>query len=117
MCESERENGGAVGGEGKRIERALSVEAESPEIRIARAKEPLFRAKCIELCLRPGGLTVYDAINEVAEIVGISPVTARRYLAKLTSPAGPLKIGEGPRGHQLILLREEYWEQLGSGSG
>lgn len=92
-----------------RVERQLNVQHESPEMRVNREKEPLYRAKCVELALRPGGLTVDQALHEVAEIVQISPVTARRYLKKITSNAGPLMLGEGPRGHQRLLIRESYW--------
>jgi hypothetical protein len=105
VCEREDP---AVGDE-LRVERQLSVMDESPEMRVNREKEPLFRAKCIELVLRPEGLTVDQAINEVAEIEQISTVTARRYLKKMTSRAGPLVVGEGPRGHQRLFPRESYW--------
>jgi hypothetical protein len=99
-----------LGGEdGVRVERQLDVAHESPEMQVNREKEPLFRRTCIELVLRPRGLTVDEAVNEGAERVGISPVTARRYLKKMTSEAGPLVVGEGPRGHQRLLLRESYW--------
>jgi hypothetical protein len=117
----ERNNGGATVkrsvcvsdslavGDEPRIEKQLSVANESPEMQVNREKEPLFRSKCIELSLRPEGLRVDQAVHEVAEIVQISPVTARRYLKKMTSKAGPLMLGEGPRGHQRLLLRESYW--------
>ncbi|MGB9022616.1 MAG: HNH endonuclease signature motif containing protein [Candidatus Bathyarchaeia archaeon] len=98
----------AVGDE-LRVERQLSVVNESPEMRVNREKEPMFRVKCINLVLRPEGLTVDQALHEVPEIVQISPVTAGRYLKKMTSEAGPLVVGEGPRGHQRLLLRESYW--------
>jgi len=107
---SERESVGGV--EAVRDERMLAVGGESAELRINREKESLYRCTAIELVLRPGGLTVYQAINEVAEMVAISPTTARRYLAKMVSRAGPLKIGEGKRGHQILLLREETWEKI-----
>jgi len=98
--------------EGRRSERMLDVYHESPELRISREKEPEFRRKCLECVLRPEGLTVHQAIYELAEEIQISPITCRRYLEKLTSAAGPLKVGEeGPRGHQVLLLREEYWEK------
>jgi len=103
----EREN--LAGGDDVRVERQVSVVDESPEMRVNREKEPLFRSRCIELSLRQSGLTLDQALHEVSEIVRISPVTARRYLKKMTSRAGPLVLGEGPRGHQRLLLRESYW--------
>ena len=105
VCERES----LASGDESRMERQLSVADESPEMRVNREKEPLFRSKCIDSVLRPEGLTVDQALHEVAERVQISPVTARRYLKKMTSRAGPLDIGEGPRGHQRLLLRESYW--------
>lgn len=106
---SVRERESLVGEDEVRVERQLSVANESPEMRVNREKEPLFRSRCIELSLRETGLTVDQALHEVPEIVQISPVTARRYLKKMTSEAGPLQLGEGPRGHQRLLLRESYW--------
>jgi len=103
----EREN--LTGGDDVRVDRQVSVVDESPEMRVNREKEPLFRSRCIELSLRHSGLTLDQALHEVAEIIQISPVTARRYLKKMTSRAGPLFLGEGPRGHQRLLLRESYW--------
>lgn len=97
------------GEDGVRVERQLDVAHESPEMRVNREKEPLFRSTIIELALRPRGVTVDEALHEGAERVQISPVTARRYLKKMTSEAGPLVVGEGPRGHQRLLLRESYW--------
>jgi len=97
--------------EGRRVERQLDVYRESPELRIARDKQPLFRKVCLELILSPGGLTTHRAYYEVSERIDISPTTAMRYLGKATSAAGPFKLGEGPRGHQLVLLREDYWEK------
>lgn len=110
MCERE-----TVGDE-LRVERQLGVVNESPEMRVNREKEPQFRVRCIELVLRPRGLTVDQALHEVSEIVQISPVTARRYLKKIISEAGPLFLGEGPRGHQRLLLRESYWTRSQRGS-
>ena len=104
-----------AGEDGVRVERQLDVAHESPEMRVNREKEPQFRARCIELVLRPRGLTVDQAMHEVSEIVQISPVTARRYLKKVISEAGPLLLGEGPRGHQRLLLRESYWTRSKGG--
>ena len=99
--------------EGRRSERMLDVYRESPELRISREKEPEFRKKCLAYVLRSEGFTVHQAIYELAEEISLSPITCRRYLEKLTSAVGPLKIGEsGPRGHQVLLLREEYWEKI-----
>jgi len=103
----EREN--AEDADEARVERQLDVVREPPEMRVNREKEPLYRAVCIDFALRPEGLTVDQALHEVPEKVQISPVTARRYLRKMTSNAGPLMLGEGPRGHQRLLIRESFW--------
>jgi len=94
-----------------RGERLLAVGDESPEMRVSREKEPLFRGWVVDsVVTRHEGLTIRDAVTEGAEVVGVSPNTTRRWLSKLTSPVGPLKIGEGSRGLQRLLLREEYWK-------
>jgi len=100
-----------AGGEGRRVEQQLDVYRESPELRISREKEPEFRRLCVEYVISRSLFTVNDATFEVSEEISLSPITAQRYLKKLTSAKGPLKIGEGPRGHQRLLLREEYWEK------
>jgi hypothetical protein len=91
------------------VGRVVDAERESPEIQINRVKEPLYVATALEMLLRSEGLTVYDAIYEVSQRIGISPATARRYLLKMTSKAGPLRVGEGPRGRQRLYFREEHW--------
>jgi hypothetical protein len=95
-----------VSEDGRRI---VDVERESPEIQINRVKEPLYIATVLEMMLRPEGLTVFDAIYEASQLIRISPATARRYLLKMSSRAGPLRVGEGPRGRQRLFLREEHW--------
>jgi len=101
---SEREKMGV----GMYVDREGGVERESPELRIAREKEGLYRAWVLENVNRPQGLTFWEAVYEGAEAVGISPITARRYLYKMLSPSGPLYLGEGPRGHRRVLLKEGF---------
>ena len=85
----------------------MSVEAAaeqmSPELKIALDKEPQYVAWLYENVDRPSGLTFWDALYEGADRVGISPVTARRYLMKKL--ATTFKLGPGPRGHKLIQWR------------
>ena len=100
-----------AGGEGRRVEQQLDVYRESPELRISREKEPEFRRLCVEYVITRLLFTVNDAVFEVSEEISLSPITAQRYLKKLTSAKGPLVIGEGPRGHQRLLLRKEFWEK------
>lgn len=61
---------------------------ESAEIEINRDAEPRYRKWLFERVGRPEPLYSGEAIYGGAEFVGISPVTARRYLGKATSPQG-----------------------------
>ena len=81
-----------------------AVERESPELRISKEKEPEYFAWLFENVERKNGLTFFDAVYEGADRVGISPVTARRYLYKKL--ATELRLGDGSRGHKRILYRE-----------
>ena len=61
---------------------------ESAEIEINRDAEPRYRKWLWERTGKNLPLYVQEAIYGGAEFVGISPVTARRYLGKATSPQG-----------------------------
>lgn len=106
-----RIDGNGLSDEARQVDRIMHVEEESPEMRVARAKEPEFRKWCLEHMMPPQSLTVHEAINAGAEAVGISIVTARRYLNKLVSFEGPFNLGEGERGHQELLIREGYYDK------
>jgi len=112
---SERENitdvaTGVQGDDGSRYaDRALHTEEESPEMKVALKKEPEYRKWCFENLIPPNTLTVDRAVYGGAEACGLSPLTTRRYLKKLVSVDGPFRIGEGERGHQEVLLREDYF--------
>jgi predicted chitinase len=45
------------------------------------------------------------AINEGAEVVGCSPATTARYLAKLTSASGPLTQAKDALGYSVLILK------------
>ena len=62
--------------------------AESAEIEINRDAEPRYRKWLFDRTNRKEPLYSQEAIYGGAEIVGISPITARRYLGKVTSPQG-----------------------------
>lgn len=79
------------------------AEQMSPELKIALDKEPQYFAWLLDNVDRQGGLTFWDALYEGADRIGISPVTARRYLMKKL--ATTFKLGPGPRGHKLIQWR------------
>ena len=61
---------------------------DSAEIEINRDAEPRYRKWLFERTGKPSPLYSQEAVYGGAEIVGISPVTARRYLGKATSPQG-----------------------------
>ena len=60
----------------------------SAEIQISQDAEPRFRRWLFERTGSRLPLYASEAIYGGAEFVGISPVTARRYLGKVTSPQG-----------------------------
>jgi hypothetical protein len=61
---------------------------DSAEIEINRDAEPRYRKWLFERTGKPSPLYAQEAIYGGAEVIGISPVTARRYLGKATSPQG-----------------------------
>lgn len=84
------------------------VDEESAEIRINREKEPLYRSLALEMAARRK-LTTRRAIYGLAEKLGLSPATTRRYLEKLISEEGPLELTDrGPRGNREITIREGF---------
>jgi len=66
----------------------LAEQQDSAEIEINRDAEPRYRKWLFERTTRKEPLYSQEAIYGGAEIVGISPITARRYLGKATSPQG-----------------------------
>ena len=47
------------------------------------------------------------AMNEGAEVVGCSPATTARYLAKLTSASGPLTETKDALGYSVLILKPD----------
>lgn len=90
--------------ENEKIEREGEVERESPELKVAREKQPDYVTWLFENVDREGGLTFWAAIYEGSDRNDISPVTARRYLYKKL--ATTLRLGAGARGHRRILWRD-----------
>lgn len=75
----------------------------SPEMKASAWFEPTYRAWIVGNLPMPKT----DAINGGAEAVGCSPETATRYLAKLTSIAGPLTQEQNAHGILTIRNRKE----------
>jgi len=92
------------------VDFGLSLVSASAELKVNRDKEPWFRREVLWKVGHDGFLTVDAALHEISEIVALSPVTARRYLKKMTSAAGPLIVEETPSGGRLLKLRPEYWK-------
>jgi hypothetical protein len=92
--EKEREN----------VSQEAGAELMSPELKIALDKEPQYVSWLYENVDRASGLTFWDALYEGSDRIGISPVTARRYLMKKL--ATTFELGPGPRGHKLIRWRK-----------
>ncbi len=89
-------------------ERARDEDArdrESPEITIARDKQPLYDKWVFDNINRPSGLTMFEAIYEGSKQNGIAVLTARHYLYQLLATS--LRLGEGPRGHRRVLWRDK----------
>lgn len=88
--EKERETRNrAVGTEVAR--EVVDYQMGSPEMRANDLYEAPYRAWVINQVKLKQGITVLEAVNSGAEVVGCATTTASRYLAKLTSSAGPLQ--------------------------
>lgn len=79
----------------------------SPEMQANQLFEVTFRRWVLEKA-REQGYYKAEAINEGAELVGCSPATTQRYLAKLTSAAGPLEEQKDYLGHSILVLKPAY---------
>jgi len=108
--ESERARLARVDGE--RGSNLVAQQDGSVELRLNREKEPWYRGWLMGRLLVEGSVSVDEALHAGAEKVGVSPLTARRYLKKLTSVEGPLIVVDcGPAGSQ-VRVKPEYWERL-----
>lgn len=75
LCENENEN-----------------ESENKsELQVNKVKEPKFKSYVHQRMWEEGQVPQSDIINSGAEHVGISPITAKRYLDKMCSSAGTLQ--------------------------
>jgi hypothetical protein len=91
----------------------MSSLEQSMEVRINREKEPWFRSELFNRILTSKEPVVLDeAIFGISEKIGISPITARRYLQKMTSADGPLRILESKGIGLYLSIREEFWRGL-----
>jgi len=93
--------------EGVAVERQMDVEREPPEMKVMREKRPEYTKWLLENVMREGGVTMWEAIYEGSKALDLSPITCRRYLYQELSRQGLFKLGDGPRGHRRILIKEE----------
>jgi hypothetical protein len=78
----------------------------SPEMQANSLYEAPFRTWLLHKIGTDGAYDRTAAINEGAELVGCSPATTTRYLAKLTSPSGPLAETTDILGYRILVLKE-----------
>lgn len=94
LCECVRERERKEGKASTRITRE-ALDFRSPDSPVTMQASFLyeldFRKWLLGRVLEKGFITKQDAINAGAEVVGCSPVTSARYLAKLTSSAGVIQ--------------------------
>ncbi len=67
-----------------------------------------FRKWILSMIYERGFITKSDAVAAGAEVVGCSPATATRYLSKLTSSVGPLKLQKDMLGGWSITWKDEF---------
>jgi hypothetical protein len=77
----------------------------SPEMQANLIYEVAFRRWVMARVTTQGSYDYATAVNEGAETIGCSPLTTTRYLAKLTSPAGPLTEIKDALGHRVLILK------------
>lgn len=90
--------------------------AGSSEMQANDSYEVEFRTWLIGRLRTLGSYDYITAMTEGAEIVTCSPLTTKRYLSKLTSPAGPLMEGKDKLGHRILLLKP-HLEKRTQGNG
>ena len=77
----------------------------SPEMQANLIYEVAFRRWVMSCVTTQGSYDYTTAVNEGAELIGCSPQTTTRYLAKLTSPSGPLTEIKDALGHRVLILK------------
>ena len=102
VCERERMEGRP---ETRIAKEDCNYREASPEMQANTLFEVPFRRWLMHQVTTQGGYDRTAAINEEAERVGCSPTTTARYLAKLTSPSGPLVETHDALGHKILVLK------------
>ena len=107
VCVSERERR-----EGRSATQTGRDEADyrkaSPEMQANLTCEVPFRRWIMATITSNGFYDRTTAMNEGAEVVGCSPATTARYLAKLTSAPGPLTETKDALGYSVLILKPHF---------
>ena len=77
----------------------------SPEMKANSYFENQYREWVLTTVREHGLITKVEAVNSGAEVVGCSPLTAGRYLVKLTSAVGSLKESKDATGTVVISFK------------
>lgn len=101
-CVREREEGKS---ETRIVREVVDFMRGAPEMQANFLYEVQYRHWLLEAVSTQGSIEKGDAINSGAEVVGCSPATTAKYLAKLLSSAGPLSEFKGSLGERLLVLK------------
>ena len=77
----------------------------SPEMKANSYYETQYREWLLTIIREQKFIIKMEAVNSGAEVVGCSPLTAGRYLAKLTSSVGPLEESKDATGTMVVSFR------------
>jgi len=92
------------------MKQAIPYAEASAEMRANAQYETAFRAWTLSYIKEHGHISKVDAVNAGAELCGCNPSTSGRYLAKLTSIAGPLRESKDRTGAIVVSYKPEYTE-------
>lgn len=92
------------------IKEAVPYKQGSPEMQASYLCELDYRTWILGKIRELGGFPRPDAINAGAEIVGCSPSTTTKYLAKLSSSEGPLQETRDMLGDVILELKDHLKE-------
>jgi len=103
---NERERARERGREGtSQVRDLVDFRNASPEMKANSYYEVRYRDWLLTIIREQGFITKQEAVNSGAEVAGCSPLTANRYLAKLTSSVGPLKTRKDATGTVIVEWR------------
>lgn len=89
------------------VKAAVNYKQGAPEMQANFLFELDFRTWILGKVATLGGFPRGDAIAAGAEVVGCSPSTTAKYLAKLTSSAGPLQETKDMLGDVMLVLKDK----------